>query len=164
GESPVPGKRIIAFSDLAAHGIRLDAPPPLVPPPAGAPPGTPGIKPNVVLVDAEQGSDLPNAAVIGIAGRPAAARRPRGDGGGRTGRLGPRGYEVVATVANHASQALSGLQVSLKIGQNTLAKGFADVPAHGTAKKTLGAVLPAGVVTGRVELARDESRGLDEDD
>src|SRR3989449_7082073 len=28
GESPVAGKRIIAFSDLAAHSIRLDAPPP----------------------------------------------------------------------------------------------------------------------------------------
>ena len=31
GDSPVAGKRIIAFSDLAAHSIRLDAPPPLVP-------------------------------------------------------------------------------------------------------------------------------------
>src|SRR6185503_14098218 len=31
GESPVAGKRIIAFSDLAAHSIRLDAPPPMVP-------------------------------------------------------------------------------------------------------------------------------------
>ncbi|MFN2548766.1 MAG: BatA and WFA domain-containing protein [Myxococcales bacterium] len=151
GESPVPGKRIIAFSDLAAHGIRLDAPPPLVPPPPGAAPGAPAIKPNVVLVDAAQESDLPNAAVIAIAVRPSAA-------------LGARGYEVVATIANHSGQAASGLQVSLKIGQNTLAKGFADVPAHGTAKKTLGAVLPAGAVTGRVELAREEGRGLDEDD
>ena len=151
GESPVAGKRIIAFSDLAAHGIRLDAPPPLVPPAAGAPPGSPGIKPNVVLVDAAQGSDLPNAAVITIAVRPSAS-------------LGARGYEVVATIANHSSQPASGLQVSLKIGQNTLAKGFADVPAHGTAKKTLGAVLPAGVVTGRVELAREDGQGLDEDD
>src|SRR5207302_11046478 len=151
GESPVAGKRIIAFSDLAAHGIRLDAPPPLVPPAAGAPPGSPGIKPNVVLVDAAQGSDLPNAAVIAIAVRPSAS-------------LGARGYEVVATIANHSNQPASGLQVSLKIGQNTLAKGFADVPAHGTAKKTLGAVLPAGVVTGRVELAREDGQGLDEDD
>ena len=151
GESPVAGKRIIAFSDLAAHGIRLDAPPPLVPPPAGAPPGTPDSKPNIVLVDAAQGSELPNAAVNAIAVRPAAS-------------LGPRGYEVVATIANHSAQPISGLQVSLKIGQNTLAKGFADVPPHGTAKKTLGSVLPAGVVTGRVEVARDESQGLDEDD
>src|SRR5437667_406768 len=77
---------------------------------AGAPPGWPGIKPNVVLVDAAQGSDLPNAAVITIAVRPSAS-------------LGARGYEVVATIANHSSQQASGLQVSLKIGQNTLAKG-----------------------------------------
>ena len=146
GESPVPGKRIIAFSDLAAHSIRLDAPPPLVPSPRG-----PGVKPNIVLVDAAQGSDLPNAAVIATAVRPSAS-------------LGPRGYEVVATVANNSERPVSGLQVSLKIGETTLAKGFVDVPARGAAKKTLGAVLPAGVVTGRVEIARDEAQGLDEDD
>ena len=151
GESPVAGKRIIAFTDLAAHSIRLDAPPPLVPPPPGAPPGTPGIKPNIVLVDAAQGSELPNTALIGVAVRPTAS-------------VGARGYEVVATVANDSAQPVSGLQVSLRIGQNMLAKGFVDVPAHGTARKTLGAALPAGVVTGRVELARNEAQGLDEDD
>jgi aerotolerance regulator-like protein len=153
GESPVPGKRIIAFSDLAAHSIRLDAPPPLVPPPAAPGKAAPaaGIKPTVVLVDAAQGRELPNAAIIGTAVRPSAT-------------LGPRGYEVVATVANFSAQAASGLQVSLRIGQQTLAKGFVDVPARGTAKKTLGAVLPAGVIMGRVELSRDEAQGLDEDD
>src|SRR6266851_3379572 len=91
GESPVPGKRIIAFSDLAAHAIRLDAPPPLVPSPRG-----PGVKPNIVLVDAAQGSDLPNAAVIAAAVRPSAS-------------LGPRGYEIDATIVNHSAQALAGL-------------------------------------------------------
>jgi len=151
GESPVAGKRIIAFSDLAAHSIRLDAPPPLVPPPADAPAGAQGIRPNVVLVDAARGSDLPNAAVVGTAVRPSAT-------------LGPRGYEVVATIANSGSQPVSGLQVSLKLGPQTVAKGFVDVPARGTARKTLGAVLPPGVVSGRVELARAEPQGLDEDD
>lgn len=146
GESPIPGKRIIAFSDLAAHSIRLDAPPPLVPSAQG-----PAVKPGVVLVDAARGAELPNAAVVATAIRPSAA-------------LGPRGYEVVATVANHSPKAVAGLQVSLRIGQTTLAKGFVDVPAEGTAKKTLGAVLPAGVVAGRVELARDEAQGLDDDD
>jgi hypothetical protein len=153
GESPVAGKRIIAFSDLAAHSIRLDAPPPLVPPPSApgkaAPQG--GIRPTVVLVDVAQGRELPNAAIIGTAVRPSAT-------------LGPRGYEVVATVANYSGRAASGLQVSLRIGHETLAKGFVDVPARGTEKKTLGAVLPAGVVMGRVELAREEAQGLDEDD
>ena len=151
GESPLPGKRIIAFSDLAAHAIRLDAPPPLVPGQAAPGQQAAGVRPTVVLVDAAQGRELPNSALIATAVRPSAT-------------LGPRGYEVVATVANHSAQAVSGLQVSLRIGQNTLAKGFIDVPAHGTAKKTLGAVLPAGVVEGRVELARDEAQGLDEDD
>src|SRR5207237_10626835 len=64
GESPVAGKRIVAFTDLAAHSLRLDAPPPLVPPPPGAPPGTQPVRPNVVLVDAAHGSELPNAAVV----------------------------------------------------------------------------------------------------
>jgi hypothetical protein len=149
GESPVPGKKILTFSDLAAHSIRLNAPPPLVPPPAGS--NAPGIKPNVVLVDAAGGSDLPNAAVVNTAIRAAPA-------------LGPRGYEVVATVANGSDAAISGLLLSLKIGQSTVAKGFVDIPPHGTAKKTLAAVLPAGSITGRVELAREEARGLDEDD
>jgi hypothetical protein len=149
GESPVAGKKIIAFSDLAAHAVRLNAPPPLVPAPLGS--NAPGIKPNIVLVDAARGSGLPNAAVIATTIRAAPA-------------LGPRGYEIVATVANNADAVASGLSLSLKIGQSTVAKGFVDVPAHGTAKKTLAAVLPAGTITGRVELARDELHGLDEDD
>jgi Aerotolerance regulator N-terminal len=153
GESPVAGKRIIAFGDLAAHSIRLDAPAPLVPPPAqanGAAP-SPSIRPSVVLVDAAEGKDLPNAAVINIAVQPAPA-------------LGPRGYEVVATVANYSPVAAAGLPLSLRIGSQTLAKGFVDVAAHGTAKKSLSAVLPAGPVTGRIELARGGAQGLDEDD
>jgi len=151
GESPVAGKRIVAFTDLAAHSLRLDAPPPLVPPPPGAPPGTQPVRPNVVLVDAAQGSELPNAAVVATAVQPAAS-------------LGARGYDVIATVANHSAAAIAGLPVALRIGQQTLAKGFVDVPAHGTAKKTLGAVLPPGTVAGRVEIARAEGEGLDEDD
>jgi Aerotolerance regulator N-terminal len=151
GESPVAGKRIVAFTDLAAHSLRLDAPPPLVPPPPGAPPGTQPVRPNVVLVDAAQGNDLPNAAVVATAVQPAAS-------------LGARGYEVIATIANHSAAPISGLPVALRIGQQTLAKGFVDVPAQGTAKKTLGAVLPPGTVAGRVEIARAEDQGLDEDD
>ena len=153
GESPVAGKRIIAFTDLAAHSLRLDAPPPLVPAPSSAPgaAASPGVRPNVVLVDAAQGRELPNAAVIGLAVRPSAS-------------LGPRGYEVIATIANFSAQAASALPVSLRIGTQTLAKGFVDVAPRGTAKKTLGAVLPPGVVTGRIELARDDAQGLDEDD
>ncbi len=151
GESPVAGKRIVAFTDLAAHSLRLDAPPPLVPPPPGSPPGTQPVRPNVVLVDAAQGNELPNAAVVATAVQPAAS-------------IGARGYEVIATIANHSAAAVSGLPVALRIGQQTLAKGFVDVPAHGTAKKTLGAVLPPGTVAGRVEIARAEGEGLDEDD
>lgn len=149
GESPVAGKRIIAFSDLAAHSIRLDAPPPLVPPPPATPQAAP-IRPSIVLVDAAQ-RELPNAAIIASQVLPAPS-------------LGPRGYEVTATVANHSSKAISGLPISLRIAGQLTTKGFIDVPARGTAKKVLGAVLPAGSVVGRVELARADAEGLDEDD
>ncbi|GAC1341037.1 MAG: BatA domain-containing protein [Myxococcales bacterium] len=153
GESPVAGKRIIAFGDLAAHSIRLDGPAPLVPAAAaaGGQGAQPGVRPSVVLVDAAEGKDLPNAAVVGIAVQPSPA-------------LGPRGYEVVATVANHSASTATGLPLALRIGQQTLAKGFVDVPAQGTAKKSLSAVLPPGPVQGRVELSRDGAQGLDEDD
>src|SRR6184192_3630323 len=111
GESPVPGKRIVAFTDLAAHSLRLEAPPPLVPPPPGAPPGTQPVRPSVVLVDAAQGNELPNAGVVATAVQPAAS-------------LGTRGYEVIATVANYSASAVAGVPVALRVGQQTLAKGF----------------------------------------
>ena len=151
GESPVAGKRIIAFTDLAAHSIRLDAPPPIVPAPEGSPPNAAPLRPNVVLVDAAQGYELPNTALVATAIQPAAS-------------LGARGYEVVATVANNSAQPAVALPVSLRVGNQIVAKGFVDVPARGTAKKTLGAALPAGSVEGRVEIARTEDEGLDEDD
>jgi hypothetical protein len=155
GASTVPGKRIIAFTDLAAHSIRLDAPPPLVPPSPGAADQTP-VRPNVALIDAaasvfsNAGEGLPNAAILAVTAAPAP-------------RLGPRGYEVVATIANYGKKPLEGLPVSLRVGDKQVAKGFIDLPPGATAKKTLGAVLPAGLVTGRVELSRQPS-GLDEDD
>jgi hypothetical protein len=151
GESPVAGKRIIAFTDLAAHSLRLDAPPPIVPPPPGSPPNAPPLRPNIVLVDAAQGHELPNAGLVATVVQPAAS-------------LGARGYEVVATIANNSAQPAAALPVSLRVGNQIVAKGFVDVPARGTAKKVLGAALPAGSVQGRVEIARSEEEGLDEDD
>jgi hypothetical protein len=150
GESPVLGKRIIAFSDLAAHSLRLDAPPPLVPPPPGTPGAAP-VRPNVVVVDAARQRELPNAAIVATHVSPAP-------------QLGPRGYEVTATVANFSSAPVSGLPIALRVQGQLTTKGFVDVPARGTAKKVLGAVLPPGPVVGRVELSRAEAQGLDEDD
>ncbi|MBS2023425.1 MAG: BatA and WFA domain-containing protein, partial [Deltaproteobacteria bacterium] len=148
--SPVPGKRIIAFSDLAAHGFRLSAPPPLVPASPEAPEGK-GVRPNVVLVDATRQHELPNVSVTGVSVQPAP-------------RLGPRGYEVSALISNFSTQALSGAQVVLRIGGQVVAKGFVDLPAHGSAKKTLGALLPPGLQAGRIELTPRAESGLDDDD
>jgi Aerotolerance regulator N-terminal len=156
--SQLPGKKLFAFTDLAAHSIRLDAPPPLVPPAPGAADQTP-IKPTVVLVDAAasllsslsaEARDLPNAAILSVQAQPAP-------------RLGPRGYEVAATVANFGKRPLESLPVSLRIGDKQVAKGFVDLPPGASVKKTLGAVLPAGLALGKVELARQPA-GLDEDD
>jgi len=56
------------------------------------------------------------------------------------------------------------LQVELRLDGRPLAKGFLDIPAHETAKKVLGAQLPAGMAVGEIAIAQPESSGLVEDD
>ena len=152
-ESVLPGKRIFAFTDMSAHAFRLDAPPPLVPASlrAGASEAAAPIRPDVVLIDAAEGAELPNTAILSVSAAPAP-------------RLGPRGYEVTATIGNYGAAPLANVEVELRIGPHALAKGFLDIPAHETAKKVLGAVLPAGLAVGEVALAHPEAQGLDEDD
>jgi hypothetical protein len=150
-ESVLPGKRIFAFTDLSGHAFRLDAPPPLVPPSPAAGEKAQGVRPEVVLVDAAEGTELPNAAVLAVV----ASTAPR---------LGPRGYELAATIGNFGNAPLSNLEVELRIGAHPLAKGFVDIPAHETAKKVLGAVLPAGLAVGEISIAHADHQGLDDDD
>ncbi len=151
GESMVSGKRIFAFTDMSAHAFRLDAPPPLTPAPPSASGQAAPIRPEIVLVDAAEGAELPNVAILSVS----AAAAPR---------LGPRGYEVAATIGNFSAHPLANVEVELRVDGHALAKGFVDLPAHETGKKLLGAVLPAGLAAGEVVLAHADGPGLDEDD
>jgi len=148
GESTLPAKRIVLATDLTAAGFRLDVPAPTIPTPQGE------VRPEVVLLDAAGGApELPNAAVVALKVEAAPA-------------VGHRAFQLTATVANHSRAPLKDATLLLKIGpsgrdgaagaKDTVAKAFVDVPARGTAVKTLTYRFPAGgVFTGEVQLAHD---------
>lgn len=146
GESPLAGKRVVVLTDLTAASLSLDAPPPTVPTAKG------DVKPAIVLVDAARGAELPNVAVTEVTLEPAAS-------------AGTREYTATATIANAGTRAVSNLPVALKVNGRVVAKGFADVPARGTARKALSARLEPGFNEGDVEVTPDASAGeLPDDD
>ncbi|MGC4118257.1 MAG: BatA domain-containing protein [Myxococcales bacterium] len=138
GESTLPAKRIILATDLTAAGFRLDVPAPTIPTPQGE------VRPEVVLLDAAGGAaELPNAAVVALKVEAAPS-------------VGHRAFQFTATVANHSRTPLKDATAVLKVGKDTVAKAFVDVPARGTAVKTLTYRFPAGgVFTGEIQLSHD---------
>jgi hypothetical protein len=123
------GKRLLVLTDLTASAWRLDAPPPMVRTPAGP------VRPEVTVLDAARGAALPNAAVNAVAAEPDPA-------------VGPRGYRIVATLANHGKEPLRDVPLQLRVGTGSQAatalRAFADVPAGGTARKALSHSFLAG--------------------
>jgi hypothetical protein len=144
-ENPMPGKRLVVVSDMTASAFRLEAPPPTVKGPAGAP-----VKPEVVLRDAASGRDvLNNHAIVDLKVEPAL-------------QAGPRSFQFTFTVRNFGAEAVKDLEATVRVGEQTLAKGFVDVPAGGTTQKALTVRFPqGGTVVGQVSLAPD---ALAEDD
>jgi Aerotolerance regulator N-terminal len=144
-ENPMPGKRLVVVSDMTAGAFRLEAPPPTVKGPAGAP-----VKPEVVLRDAASGRDvLNNHAIVDLKVEPAL-------------QAGPRSFQFTFTVRNFGAEAVKDLEATVRVGEQTLAKGFVDVPAGGTTQKALTVRFPqGGTVVGQVSLAPD---ALAEDD
>jgi hypothetical protein len=144
-ESPMAGKRLVVVSDLTAGSLRLEAPTPTVKGPTGE-----QVKPEVVLRDAASGREqLPNHAIVDLKVEPAL-------------QAGPRSFQFSFTVKNFGPEAAKDLEAAVRVGGTTLAKGFVDVPAGGTAQKTLTVRFPqGGPVSGEVALAAD---GLAEDD
>lgn len=137
-ESTLPAKRLILATDLTAASFRLDVPAPTIPTAQGE------VRPEVVLLDAAGGAqELPNAAVTGLRIEAAPA-------------IGNRAFQFTATVANASRTPLKDATAVLRIGKDVVAKGFVDVPARGTAVKTLTYRFPAGgVFTGELEIAHD---------
>ncbi|WP_164020250.1 BatA domain-containing protein [Pyxidicoccus trucidator] len=144
-ENPMPGKRLVVVSDMTAGAFRLEAPPPTVKGPTGAP-----VKPEVVLRDAAEGRDvLNNHAIVDLKVEPAL-------------QAGPRAFQFTFTVRNFGAEAVKDLEAAVRVGETTLAKGFVDVPAGGTTQKALTVRFPqGGTVVGQVTLAPD---ALVEDD
>lgn len=144
-ESPMAGKRLVVVSDLTANSLRLETPPPVVKGPTGEP-----VKPEVVLRDAASGREsLANHAIVDLKVEPAL-------------QAGPRTYQFTFTVKNFGPEAKKDLEAQVRVGESTLAKGFVDVAAGGTAQKVLTVRFPrGGTVAGEVALAAD---GLAEDD
>ncbi|MDC0713087.1 BatA domain-containing protein [Stigmatella sp. ncwal1] len=144
-ENPMPGKRLVLISDMAASAFRLEAPPPTVKGPTGA-----AVRPEVVLRNvAENREALPNHALVDLKVEPAL-------------QAGPRAFQFTFTVKNHGPDALKDLEAAVRTGETVLAKGFVDVPANGTAQKTLTVrFAQGGTVEGSVTLAPD---ALPEDD
>ena len=144
-ESPMAGKRLVVVSDLTAGSLRLEAPPPTVKGPTGE-----AVRPEVVLRDAANGKDaLPNHALVDLKVEPAL-------------QAGPRAFQYTFTVKNFSEAALKDLEASVRVGDTTLGKGFVDVPANGTAQKSLTVRFQqGGAVSGHVSLTPD---GLAEDD
>jgi hypothetical protein len=141
------GRRIVVATDLAATAWRLDQPPPTVE-------GSPGrVRPEVTVLDAARGAPLPNAAVLAAEAEPDPA-------------AGSRGYRITATLASYGGEPLADAPLSLLAGTGKQARlairAFADVPANGTARKTLShAFAEGGPATLQLALPED---GLREDD
>lgn len=143
GESPVPGKKIFVATDLTAASWQLDAPPPTVPTAAGE------VAPEVVILDAARGKELPNLAITDL--RIEAAPE-----------IGPRGKAFTITVRNFGEEAVAHLPTELEVGGEVVAKGFVDVPALGAATKRLLHRFPGGGTF--AGSARIEGDALEADD
>jgi hypothetical protein len=141
------GKRIVVATDLAASAWRLDLAPPVVDTPGGK------VRPEVTVLDAARGAALPNAAVLAADAEPDPA-------------AGPRGYRIVAQAANYGQEPLADAPLSLVVGlgneARTAIRALVDVPAGGTARKTLShAFAQGGPAALHVALPHD---ALPEDD
>ncbi|WNG50829.1 VWA domain-containing protein [Archangium minus] len=144
-ENPMAGKRLVVVSDLTAGSMRLEAPTPTVKGPTGE-----AVRPEVVLRDAANGKDaLPNHALVDLKVEPAL-------------QAGPRAFQFTFTVKNFSDTPLKDLEAAVRTADTTLGKGFVDVPANGTAQKSLTVRFQqGGTVVGHGALTPD---GLAEDD
>ena len=133
GTGALLGKRVVVATDLTASAWRLDAPPPMVQTPQGPQ------RPEVTLLDAARGAELPNVALTELTAEPDAA-------------VGPRGYRVTATVVGQGAGgrgAKAGQDLELQLhagppGAPVAIRAYAQVPEHGVVKKTLAYRFPQG--------------------
>ncbi|HZH02207.1 MAG TPA: BatA domain-containing protein, partial [Myxococcaceae bacterium] len=137
-ESPVAAKRLVVISDFSAHAFRLDAPPPMVTSVSGA-----RVKPDVVLRDVAGGRPTANLALVDLKVEPVP-------------QSGPRAFQFTLTARNFSAEPVKNQEVSVRVNDRVVAKGFLDIPPQGTAQKALQHRFDGqGVVSGEVALAPD---------
>jgi hypothetical protein len=119
----------VVATDLAASAWRLDAPPPTVEGPQGP------SRPEVSVLDAARGAELPNRAVVGLEAEPDPA-------------AGPRGFRFTVTLLNYSAERLAEVPLSLQVGsgpeQRKVLRSFVELPAGGAARKSLLEAFPKG--------------------
>jgi hypothetical protein len=148
-DSPLPGKRLVVVSDFCTSSLRLEAPPPTVQTVKGE-----RIRPEVVLRDAAKSPQLPNRALVEVKAEPAL-------------QVGPRAWQFTFIARNFSAEAAKDVELQLKVDGQVVAKGFIDLPANGTAQKTLShrfdgggtAAVVEGVLAGDA-LAADDARAV----
>ncbi len=145
--SPYPaGRRVVVATDLTATAWRLDAPPPMVQTAQGPQ------RPEVTLLDAARGAELPNLAVTQLTAEPDPA-------------VGPRGFRVTASLVARGGVRAAGssasarergpeprggegdVELQLHAGppQAPVAiRSYVQVSEGGAAKKTLSYRFPQG--------------------
>jgi hypothetical protein len=128
--APHAERRVILFSDVTGASL------------VGAEPPWPAGGPELTVIDASGGAPLPNRAVTRIDVEPAVE-------------LGGRGVRVTAEIANWAERPAAKVAVALKVGARTVARGFVDLPANGTASKGFHHTFPEGELFD-VTVALDE--------
>jgi len=143
-DSPLPARRLVVVSDFTQGALRLEAPAPTWKDAAGN-----VLRPEFQLEDVARGMALANRAVVDLKVAPAV-------------QVGPRAFQFTFTVRNFSDAPARDVQATLKLADTVVAKGFLELPAHGTAQKTLTWNFPeGGAFTGEVALAPD---ALAEDD
>ncbi len=148
-DSPLAGKRLVVVSDFCASSLRLEAPPPTVQNAKGE-----RIRPEVVLRDAAKSAVLPNRALVDVKAEPAL-------------QVGPRAWQFTFTARNFSPDAAKDVELQLRVDGVVVAKGFLDLPANGTAQKTLShrfdgagaAAVVEGVLAGDA-LVADDARAV----
>ena len=136
GTGALLGKRVVVATDLTASAWRLDAPAPMVQTAQGRQ------RPEVTLLDAARGAELPNVALTDLTAEPDPA-------------VGTRGYRVTATVTARGGsrgaerkggdQADVELQLHAGSPQAPVAiRSYAQLPAGGVARKALAYRFPQG--------------------
>jgi len=124
GQSDVPGKRIVVFSDLQQTGWDLGRSPPMVATPQG------DVRPELEVVDVARGP-MPNLALSDLIVSPSAT-------------VGAHGYQFAFTVHNFSDEAAANVSVGLEVAGQMVARGFCDLGPYETQRKTLAATLAPG--------------------